>query len=109
MDAPQLNIQPVTNTPGGTPAYAEDTADPTKVSESLYGPTRHSALIFWEYADHIKHEVGIDVFKRKAQMEADRPIILQLLNKFRRDRTFADESILDEVWQEFLRETGVLT
>ena len=75
----------------------------------LFGPTRHSAFIFEEFADHIQRETGIDVFQMKERWKADRPMLVRLLNKFRKDRTFADESILDELWQEYLRLDGILT
>jgi len=87
------------------------TSSPTEAAATfqLHGPNRHSSLIFWEYADQIRHEEGIDVYELKAAMDADWPIVQRLLQKFRREQTFADESVLDEVWQEWLRAGGILT
>lgn len=42
-------------------------------------------------------------------MKFDRPVIEQLFNKWRKDRTFADESILDAAWREQLQMWGILT
>lgn len=75
----------------------------------LSGPNRHSTLIFMEYEDRIRREVGIDVFERQAQMEADHAAIRRLLQKYREDGTYADESLLDQVEQDLLRAEGVLT
>jgi len=73
------------------------------------GPGRDAALVFAEYADHIRREEGIDVYERKAWLQSDTQAIKRLLDKFRRDKTFADESLLDEVWQECLRDLNILT
>ena len=74
-----------------------------------FGPDRDSAIIFCEYADEIRREIGIDVYERKAALQADLPVIQRLIRKFRKDRTFADDSILDEVWQEYLQAQNILT
>lgn len=72
-------------------------------------PIAPSDLIFRHYAGQIKEEHGIDVFRVKEAMEADEWTLRRLLDKFRNDKTFVDESILDEVWQEFLRAKGILS
>jgi len=55
--------------------------------EVLFGSTRHSVLIFKEYAEHIMQEEGIDVYEKKAQKEAYWSVILHQLEKLRKDRT----------------------
>lgn len=75
----------------------------------LYGPNLHCDLLFMHWADEIKRETGIDVYRTKEQMEADEALLLRLIKQHRRDRRFADESMLDAMWQEFLREKGMLT
>ena len=73
-----------------------------------FGPDRDSAIIFCEYADEINREVGIDVYERKAALQANISVIQRLLRKFRRDKTFSDDSILDDVWQEYLQAQNIL-
>jgi hypothetical protein len=61
-----------------------------------------------EYENHIWREEGIDIYETKAQMKADNPTLLRLIKQMREDKIFADESILDEVEEELLRDSGVL-
>lgn len=74
----------------------------------LSGAERHSALIFAEYSERIRQETGIDVYERKATLLAEMPIIRRLLDKFRKDKTFIDDGILDEIWRDCLREMNIL-
>ena len=87
--------------------YAEASTDP--FSGETWGKDRHSALIFMEYANHIRREEGTDVYETKAQIEANNSALCRIIKQMRKDKTFADESILDEVEEELLREGGVLT
>jgi hypothetical protein len=87
--------------------YVETSTDP--FIGKTWGKNRYSALIFMEYANHIRREEGIDVYETKAQMEANHSAIRRIIKQMRIDKTFADESILDEVEEELLRDSGVLT
>lgn len=85
-----------------------ESTNATTIDIEWFGRNRHSALIFAEYAEHINREVGIDVYEKKAQWEADLPIVRDLINKYRKDGTFP-EDFLDDVWQEYLQQGGILT
>jgi hypothetical protein len=86
--------------------YAETSSDP--FSGETWGKDRHSALIFMEYAPHIRREEGTDVYETEAQMEANNSAMCRIIKQMRKDKTFADESILDGVEEELLRNSGVL-
>jgi hypothetical protein len=86
--------------------HAETITDP--FSGETWGKNRHSALIFMEYANYINREEGTDVYETKAQMEANNSALRRLIKQMRKDKTFADESILDGVEEELLRDSGVL-
>lgn len=62
-----------------------------------------------EHAEAIQRETGIDVYKLEARRRADMPVLLRLIQKFRKEKLFADESIEEGVWQEYLRDKGILT
>jgi transposase-like protein len=87
--------------------YVETSTDP--FSGKTWGKDRHSALIFMEYADRIRREEGTDVYETKAQLEANDSLLRRLIEQYRKDKTFADASILDGVEQELLRDSGVLS
>ncbi len=72
-----------------------------------FGPNRHSALVFAEHAEEIRRETGIDVFEMEERRKADAPVLLRLLKRYR--GKFADESIFDELWQEYLRLRNIPT
>jgi hypothetical protein len=86
--------------------YAETSTDP--FSGKTWGKDRHSALIFMEYANHIRREEGIDVYETKARMEANNSSLRRIIKRLRKDQPVADESILDEIEKELLRDSGVL-
>jgi hypothetical protein len=74
-----------------------------------WGSSRHSALIFMEYANHIRQEQGIDVYAMKGQTAANNSAIRRIIKQMRKDKTFADESILDDVEKELSRDEGTLS